>query len=430
MGKFRKTHPLKNLKAIILLFVANTVSGIAQGISMIAVPWYYTQLGESQFFGSFYVFLTLFLAFWVIYAGTLVDRFNRKHLFLGLNAIIGTIIASIALYGYVKGDLPLYLPILVFGLTFVNYTVHYPALYAFAQEISLPEHFGKITSYIEIQGQLTTMIAGALGAFLLEGGMGENGIISLDLSITPWRIHDIFALDAFTYLLSFILIALIHYNAIAKRKQETGSSLERIRVGMRYLKSHPQISIFGLASYSLFATILIANFYLLAPYVKNFLGRDVTVFAFAEIFYAAGALFAGFFIRKLFASKSKIFAVITLILISSTCYLLFTFNHSIFVFYAVCLIIGCCNAGTRIMRVTYLLNMIPNQVIGRTNSVFAMVNALFRFGFLLLFALPFFHKGGNIVFSFLIFSVFVALAGILLITKYKSFPLPKNASSN
>jgi hypothetical protein len=34
-------RPLANTPALVLLFLANTISGAAQGISLIAIPWYF-----------------------------------------------------------------------------------------------------------------------------------------------------------------------------------------------------------------------------------------------------------------------------------------------------------------------------------------------------------------------------------------------------
>ena len=35
---------MKNKKAISLLFLSNIISGFAQGISMIAIPWYFVEV--------------------------------------------------------------------------------------------------------------------------------------------------------------------------------------------------------------------------------------------------------------------------------------------------------------------------------------------------------------------------------------------------
>ena len=46
--------------------------------------------------------------------------------------------------------------VFVFGITIFNYNIHYPNLYAFGQEITEPKNYGKLNSYIEVQGQVTS----------------------------------------------------------------------------------------------------------------------------------------------------------------------------------------------------------------------------------------------------------------------------------
>ena len=91
---------MKNKRAITLLFIANIISGFAQGISMLAIPWYFADiLGMSSTYAKGYAILTFFSLFWSLYSGTLVDRYPRKKLFLYSNLVCSIIIGSIALFG-------------------------------------------------------------------------------------------------------------------------------------------------------------------------------------------------------------------------------------------------------------------------------------------------------------------------------------------
>ena len=74
---------MQNRSAIVRLFAANTISGLAQGISMLAIPWYFADtLQNIPLFGKIYAITTLISLFWGLYVGTLIDKYNRKHLFL------------------------------------------------------------------------------------------------------------------------------------------------------------------------------------------------------------------------------------------------------------------------------------------------------------------------------------------------------------
>ena len=78
---------MKNKQAIYLLFLANIISGIAQGISMIAIPWYFVKIvSRPDVFANAYLLITFLTLFWGLYAGTLVDRYSRKTLFIIINS--------------------------------------------------------------------------------------------------------------------------------------------------------------------------------------------------------------------------------------------------------------------------------------------------------------------------------------------------------
>jgi len=67
---------MKNKQAITLLFISNIISGFAQGISMIAIPWYFVDIIDNpEMFAFFYLFITFLTLFWGLYAGTIVDRY-------------------------------------------------------------------------------------------------------------------------------------------------------------------------------------------------------------------------------------------------------------------------------------------------------------------------------------------------------------------
>ena len=417
---------MKNLRAIVLLFAANSISGVAQGISMLAIPWYFARDGEMARFGLIYILTNLISLFWVPYAGVLVDRFNRKGVFLAATLIGGLAIGTIALMGHVKGDLPWWLVAVVFGLTFFNYNIHFPNLYAFAQEIVEPRHYGRITSALEIQNQVATMISGAAGAVLLEGT--QNGMLNLfgfmvkvPWDVRAWHIHEIFTFDAATYFLAFLVILMIRYAPLVQRHVEHGRLMERLRIGMQYLLKHKHILLFGVASYAIFVSILVGVFFVDPLYVKNHLLETGDVFAASEMYYAIGAVFAGFAIIRIFSRWNGVVGIIALTILTVLVFGWLVVAESVVIYYLAVLLMGLTNAGTRILRVNLLFTTIPNQVYGRTNSIFNMTNILFRILFLGIFALPFFHLSNNVIYTFAILAVFMLVAAIILIVYYRKF---------
>lgn len=414
---------MENKQSFYLLLSANIISGMAQGVSMLAIPWYFTHiLSKGSTFATAYASITFLTIFWSLYAGTLIDRYSRKKIFLTLNIVCGLVLLLISLIGFELEYIPASLVILVLGVTIFNYNIHYPSLYAFAQEVSSKENYGKINSQIEIQGQATSIISGALAAILLSGTsnktinlLGFN--INLPFNIQRWELHEIFLVDAVTYFIAIVLILLIRYKPNVQQIQH-GKILNRMKTGFNFLRSNPNLLIFGSASYTIFVILLIEVHLLLPLYVNNHLKEGADIYASSEIYYAIGALLAGFFIRNVFRTNT-VRAIILLMFITTSVLLICAFTRNFIIFFIFSLIIGITNAGTRILRITYLLNHIPNNLIGRTNSVFQVINILLRSLFLAIFSIPFFSYGSNITWAYFIGGIFILLSTVVLIKKYK-----------
>ncbi|MGB0887461.1 MAG: MFS transporter [Vicingaceae bacterium] len=416
---------MQNKSALYLLLTANAVSGFAQGISMLAIPWYFSDvLDASSTFGTIYGIATFLTLFWGLYVGTLVDRYPRKNIFLLITLIGALIIGSIALSGFVLGEVPMLLIGAVFCVTLFIYNVHYPTLYAFGQEISEKENYGKMNSFIEIQGQATSVISGAFAAILITGideaflaSIGLDGIVNFQLE--AWSIHQIFLMDACTYALAFVLILLIKYKPVAKEKVHLGSVYTRLKQGASFLKKHPLLFHFGLGSYAIFAMFLVHIHQLMPIYINNHLEANSAVYAGAKTLYALGAMLSGIGIRWVFKRTNTVKAVIVMMVLSFIVFELLTFSESSAVLVFVCFVLGLTNAGTRVLRITYLFNHIPNNIIGRTGSVFQTLNVLVRFTFIILFSFTFFAKDQNITLAYFISGLFIFISTFPLLIYYK-----------
>lgn len=416
---------MKNKQAITLLFIANIISGFAQGISMLAIPWYFADvLGMSSTYAKGYAVLTFMSLFWSLYSGTLIDRYSRKKLFLYSNLACAIIIGGAAFYGITNENTPWILALAVFGTTMFHYSIHYPNLYAFGQEITEPKNYGKLNSYIEIQGQSTSIFAGAFAAILISGT--ENKVLNLigvniplPFDITAWEIHEIFLMDAITYTTAFIIILFIKYQPIVKNKIDKGNMFERLKNGIKFLKENPLILLFGVCSYMIFTFLIVEMFVLVPSYVSNYLNGGGNVFASSEVYYSIGAVLAGMSIRPLFNKFNTVFGIIILMIATIIGCFLLTFTKSIGVFYAISLLIGITNAGSRVLRITYLFNHVPNTVIGRTGSVFNSISIIIRTLMIGAFSIPFFTTGDNAKWGYLIGATFLSFGLIPLIFNYK-----------
>ncbi len=410
-----------NKRAIILLFIANSISGVAQGMTMFAIPWFLAKEGGGTAFGYLYAAITLVSLAWGPYSGTLVDKHDRKKVFLVLNLVMGILLCLVAAFGFSNGGVPWAMVGFVFMATFMNYNLHYPNLYAFSQEITEPEHHQKITSYLEIQGQVASVLAGAGAALLMEGTINGHSTIfgfrlDLGFDIKAWSIQKVFLVDGMTYFASFLIIWFIRYKSLAERSNESGSILSRLKTGLDFLRGNRPIFVFGIASYAIFICVLVAAFYINPIYVDKHLNESIAVFASSEMYYGIGAILAGIVIRYVFNEKRIGIPASIIIMTFATAVLFAVLNvtTSNFVFYLMLFILGLTNAGTRIQRVTFLFRNVPNQYYGRAGSIFFVANILFRIFFIGIFSLSFFQTDNNVIHTMGIMAVFLVINGFVL----------------
>ncbi len=415
---------MKNKKALTLLFTANAVSGFAQGISMLAIPWYFADiLHESSTFGIIYSITTFATLIWGLFSGTIIDRYPRKNIFLGLCTAGFIILTTVSLIGFYYGEVPKYLIAVVFCATIFNFNMHYPNLYAFGQEITEKENYGKTNSLIEIIGQSTSVVSGAFAALLLTGInyelLEKIGLGNINLNIEPWKLHEIFLLDAITYAIAFSLIWFIKYTPVKPKIIDTGSIISRLKQGIGFLKKYPLLFYFGTASFAIFVVLLIHVHQLMPIYVNNHLKAEAGIYAIAEMTYAFAALLAGIGIRWIFKKTNSVKAIIILMIASIIVFELLVITKSAFILSFVCFILGISNAGARILRITYLFNHIPNHIIGRTGSVFQSLNILSRFTLISIFTIPFFNTSNNIIWAYVVGGAFILASLIPLVFFYK-----------
>lgn len=392
---------------------------------MLAVPWYFTGiLNQESLFGNIYFVVTFISLFWGVYSGTLIDRYDRKNIFLAMNIAGLLILSAVSAYGFYYGEISWFLAAVPFAATAFIYNLHFPNLYAFAQEITARNEYARVTSLLEIQGQISFTAAGGLAAILLQG-LNGSGVHFLGLTffegfhLAPVSIWTIFGLNAATYLIAFIIIFNIRSFTSSRLKSSTEPLKEQLRVGYMFLKDNPLLLRFGVVTLFLFLCIIVFATQLSPMFVKLHLQRGGDVFAISDMTFSFGALLAGVFTARLIDEKHSIAGIIFMNILAGLMYAGMVLTQIVMLFYIANFIIGFCNAGVRIQRVTYIFHHVPNEVIGRAGSVFFVVNVLMRLMLIGLFSIPFFHNPSTILLPILLMAVICLSAAVILLKDYK-----------
>lgn len=409
--------PAMKSKALPLLFSANAISGFSQGISMLAIPWYFAKHNQGMFFNQAYTLVTLMVLVFSLFAGAWVDRYSRKKNFLAINLICGIYLAIISSVGIMQEQLNDILIVSAFALTMLNYNIHYPTLYAFAQEVTPAHKYERINSQMEVLNQSISVLSGGMAAMLLDGFSNRY------FTIKAWTISEIFALDALTYFIAFALIYLIPYTHNSNHEKHIEPIFIRIKNGFEFLNQNRSLLIFGLFSYAVFAMLLVEIHAVLPSYVKWHLKADGSVFAIADTIYAVGALSAGLFIRKTFNSIDNRISVMALTILVAFLFYWAWLSCQVWIIYTVSILLGFGNAGIRILRLSYLFRTVPNAFMGRVGSIFNIANVCTRSIFIWIFSSAFFSNSDQIVWAYFTMAVFLTLAFIILLLNYFKNPI-------
>lgn len=383
------------------LIAANATSSIGSGITIIAVPWLLVNRpGGSQIYGWATALTTLAIFFFAPYYGAWVDRHSRKTMLL-LGELFGAAATlAMALLGVFRGEYATWQLVTVYFCGMFYYTLHFPAKFAFIQQIFGRAHYQSLTSAMEIQGQTASMLAGGLASLLID-----------HVSLTT-----ILLLDASTYAISFALQSTIPYeptHQTAETKNAPAPNAWRaVGEAWTWLRARPALSTFLLCSFTPFLGIMVGN-YLFPIYVSATLHETPGVYGRGEMIFAVGAIAAGVCVPFLTARFNHARTTVALAAVFLVALLLLVVWPRTAPFYAGMLLLGLGNAGVRVARNVIVLEAVPNAIMGRIHVFFLVFERSLRTLLILLMTALVDVRGSPFCFAILLLVNLAAFAGML-----------------
>ncbi|MEQ3592314.1 MFS transporter [Bacillus albus] len=371
---------------------ANSLSAIGSGIVMITIPWLLIkESGGETTFGYVSIIATLIMFLLTPFIGQSIDRFSRKSLLLCNEGIGIIVIGMMAIWGFAGQPYHSIHYILIYIAGSFYYLLFYPTMFAFNQEIFQAEHYKSLSGTMEIQGQLTQVISGAAASFLIE-------IISL-----KW----ILLVDMLTFAGAFVLFLCIPYVKKKEVKKKV-TFKKQLFEGIHFMQKRPKFFWFLLATYMPFIGVMMAN-YLIPVYISDILKASASVYAIEGMMYGVGAVLAGISIPIMMKYvKIEISIVMTMFLyvISITVMIV---EPSVMLLYALAIFHAIGNAGTRVARNVLMMEEIPNEVMGRVDSLFRLIGTGIRIVLLMLFTVGVSKVGVMVPFYLLSFILILSL---------------------
>lgn len=385
------------------ILAANLLSSIGSGITMIAVPWLLVSKGDgATIFGYATIVMTLINFIMAPFIGQWVDRFSRKKLLM-LGELIGfLIILTFAIIGFSGMDYGNWHYMILYGTGSFYYNLFYPGMFALNQEIFPKSVYKSLNGAMEIQGQLSSVIAGALAAIIIDK-------INLE-----WLL----LLDAMTYLSAFFLFLAIPYVPRTIDIVRSDSFWVKLTEGYRYMKNRPTLFVFLMASFMPFIGVMVTN-YLFPVYLADVLKVEGSIYGAQSMFYGVGAVLAGILIPSLSNKLGNEKSIVLTASIYTIGISLIIFANVIPMYLVLISLLAFGNAGTRVARNSYLMDVVPNEIVGRVDSLFRTVGLAIRV--LLLSIFTYVNSTFEVHFSFYILAALLIFSLFLII-------LTKNSS--
>lgn len=186
--------------------------------------------------------------------------------------------------------------------------------------------------------------------------------------------------------------------------------------GIHFMKKRPKLFWFLLATYMPFIGVMMAN-YLIPVYISDILKANASVYAIEGMMYGVGAVVAGIcipLIMKYVKTEVSIVMTMFIYVISITVMII---EPSVIFLYGLAIFHAVGNAGTRVARNVLMMEEIPNEVMGRVDSLFRLIGTGIRIVLLMLFTAGVSKAGVMLPFyvlsCILIFSLGIAIYYVL-----------------
>ncbi len=347
-----------------LVFSANLISMIGSGMNSAAVTWYILQATHSEVsLGIMIALMTLPTLALLPLTGVIIDRNDRRHLMMGLDAARGAVILTVAILALTH-RVHLWQVYAMTMVVSVGFWMFWPTLNALVQELSPEDKLLDSNSLMLAAVQGGWMMAGAVVGFMYNH-IGLGGVLLIDTC---------------SYLISIACVFGVRKGRVVVTHPQPEQSGERptkavakyfheLREGYQYVANHRPAMLLGIA-WALFIAAMMTQGVLTAPLSDRILHAGAVGYGWLNGGWAIGALvsvvYSSRIIRRYGAHRS-VTIFMSLIALSE---LFLPSVRWLAVGVAVLFIMGSSRGVGGIAISSEMMQMVPKYVMGRVQNTF------------------------------------------------------------
>ncbi len=347
-----------------LVFTANLISMVGSGMNSAAVTWYILQATHSEVsLGVMIALMTLPSLVLLPLTGVIIDRNDRRHLMMGLDAVRGAVILTVAILALMH-RVHLWQLYAMTMVVSVGFWMFWPTLNALVQELSPEDKLLDSNSLMLAAVQGGWMLAGAAVGFMYNH-IGLGGVLLIDTT---------------TYIISIGCVFHVRKGRVVVTHPEREDASERptkavakyfheLREGYEYVANHRPALLLGLA-WALFIAAMMTQGVLTAPLSDRVLHAGAVGYGWLNGGWAIGALVSVFyssrFIRRYGVRRS---VTVTMSMIALSEFFLPSVRW-LAIGVAILFIMGSSRGVGGIAISSEMMEIVPKYIMGRVQNTF------------------------------------------------------------
>ena len=383
-----------------LFFLGNIISLIGFGLNLIAVSWMVLEKTGSEYaLGKIMAAATMPGLILAIFAGVIIDKVNRKWLLVFLDIFrMFVVIGFLYVLSYNQFQITFLYPVaLMMGL---GNSLFWPTAQAFVQELVDKEEYFNANKLLSASYQVGSIFGAGIGGFIVHI---YNPLIAL------W-------INAFTYAISAILISLAPF------ERENFQTFEKklfnsILKGFSYLKTRMDIFILGVTTILSDVAIWGSMSVLTIAISKEIFQKGSLGYGIMDGLYGFGALTSTIVVGYMVSRLGNAHYLLICYMVASIMCFIAPIMPNIYLAGIVYLVMGLHNNSARIIVRTVFMENIPNNIMGRVQTIFGVYTRTMVILSSLYAGWLIEYKSLSIAINFTSFHFIGALIGIVIVLK-------------
>ena len=391
-------------RTFLLFFLGNIISLVGFGFNLIAVSWMVLEETGSEFsLGKIMAAATTPGLILALVAGIIIDKVNRKWLLVILDAFRVIIITVFIYYFNIDGfSLTILYPVMM--LMGLSNSLFWPTAQAFVQELVDEKDYFPANALLSASYQVGSLIGAGAGGFIVH----IYGPIAA------------LYFNAFAYLISGLLISLAPFSNSNLNKNSEGL-ISALSKGFLFLKDKIGVLFLGLTTILSDIAIWGALSVLTITISKEIFFKGSWGYGLMDGMYGIGALISTIAVAKMIKIIGRKKSLLCCYFIAGISCFVSPFSSSIFIAGIAYFVMGLYNNSARIIVRTLFMEIIPNNIMGRVQTIFGvytramMLTSALLAGWITESMDP--YAGMNFASAHYL----IALMGILIIINYPKF---------